>query len=301
MSRIFYYLVLKPLSFFPLSILYYVSDIIFFFVYRVTGYRKTVVQTNLKNSFPGKSQKEIDAIQHQFYVHLCDLIVESIKLFSMSLDEMKKRFKILNTEVLEKYYQEGKSVILVGGHYNNWEIAAMSFNTETPHQAIGIYSPLSDKFFEKKLGDSRSKYGVEIVKKAMVARSFVMNKDKLTMTIFGADQSPTYAKQVHWTNFLNQETAVHIGTEIFAVKYNYPVVFIRINKVKRGYYEGVLEVLKENPSTSSQGEITELHTKFLEKIIIENPSYWLWSHKRWKRKKTQEERTLESTSKPEAA
>lgn len=301
MSRIFYYVVLKPLSFLPLSILYFLSDIIFFFIYHVTGYRKSVVQMNLKNSFPNKSQQEIDAIQREFYTHLCDLIVESIRLFSMPLDEMKKRFKITNTDILEKFHTQGRSVILVGGHYNNWEIAAMGFNTETPHQAIGIYSPLSDKFFEKMLGESRSKYGVEIVKKAMVARSFVTNKKKLTMTIFGADQSPTYAKKVHWTNFLNQETAVHIGTEIFAIKYNYPVVFIKINKVKRGYYEGKLEVLAENPSSSDVGEITELHTKCLEKIIVENPAYWLWSHKRWKRKKTPEECLLEVELKSNAA
>ena len=146
------------------------------------------------------------------------------------------------------------------------------------------------KFYDKILGQSRCKYGVEIIEKNYVPRSFVLNKDKLTMTIFGADQSPTYSKQVHWMNFLNQETAVFLGTETFAAKYNYPVIFVKINKVKRGYYEAVLEVLDENPADSEKGKITELHTRYLEKIIMDKPQYWLWSHKRWKRKKTEEER-----------
>lgn len=290
MSRLLYYLVIKPLSFLPLSLLFLLSDFIFFIVYYLVGYRKSVVHKNLTNSFPEKTPKEIKVIQKEFFSHLADLIVENIKLFSISLEEVKQRFKIVNPEIAEHYYKQGKSIILVGGHYNNWEIAAMCFDIYTPHQAIGIYSPLSDKFYDKVLGQSRIKYGVEIIKKSYVPRSFVLNKDKLTMTIFGADQSPTYSKQVHWMNFLNQETAVFLGTEVFAVKYNYPVVFVKINKIKRGYYEGVLEVLDENPADTEKGKITELHTECLEKMIVEKPQYWLWSHKRWKRKRTEEER-----------
>ena len=301
MSRLLYYLVLKPLSFFPLWFLYYLSNFLFVLIYHITGYRKSVVNTNLRNSFPNKSIREIEVIQKAFFVHLCDMIAESIKLFSISLEELQSRFKIVNTEILDNYYRQGRSVILVGGHYNNWEIAAMCFDSITPHHTIGIYSPLSNKFFDRKLGLSRTKYGVEIIPKRLVSKTFSTYKDKLTMTIFGADQSPTYSRYVHWTTFLNQETAVHTGTERFAVKYNYPVIFIRINKVKRGYYEGVLEVLEENPKNSRDGKITNLHTKTLEKIILEEPQYWLWSHKRWKRKKTGEERVTEINEKVNAA
>lgn len=301
MGQLLYYLVLKPLSFFPLWALYYLSDFLFVLIYHITGYRKSVVNENLRNSFPEKSPQEIEEIQKAFFIHLCDMIAESIRLFSISLEELQSRFKILNTEVLDKYYQQGRSVILVGGHYNNWEIAAMCFDSITPHQAIGIYAPLSNKFFDRKLGLSRTKYGVEIIPKRLVSETFSMNKDKLTMTIFGADQSPTYSRYVHWTTFLNQETAVAAGTERFALQYNYPVVFIRIDKVKRGYYQGVLEVLAENPIYLKKGEITELHTKTLENIIKEKPEFWLWSHKRWKRKKTDEERITEINEKVNAA
>lgn len=293
MSKIFYYTFLKPLSILPLRALYLLSGIMFFLIYHVTGYRKNVVIKNLHNSFPEKTPDEIEDIARNFFIHLCDVIVESVRLFSMPVSEVRQRFQIKNTEILEDYYRQGKSVILVGGHYNNWEMAAIGFDLCTPHQAIGIYSPLSDKFFDKKFGESRSRYGVQIVPKKLVAKSFITNKDKLTMTIFGADQSPTFSKEVFWLDFLNQETAVHVGTEVFALKYNYPVVFIRLDKVKRGYYVGTLEVLSENPANTLKGEITSMHTSYLEKIIQEQPQYWLWSHKRWKRKRTSEEKMID--------
>ena len=184
----------------------------------------------------------------------------------------------------------------MGGHYNNWEIAGKGFDLNFEHQAVGIYSPMRDKFFEKKINESRTAFGVEIVSKGFVPRAFVANKNRMTITIFGADQSPTSSKDVHWTNFLNQETAVHVGAELFATKYNYPVVFFKFNKVKRGFYEGVLEMISENPAELKKGQITELHTKCLEKVINENPQYWLWSHKRWKRKMTDEERKVHGNS-----
>lgn len=296
MSRVFYYLLLKPLSKLPLSILYYLSDVIFFLLYHLTGYRKAVVTKNLRNSFPNKSAAEIESIQKAFFQHLCDIIIESIKLFSISEQELKMRFRVINPELLNDYYHQKRSVILVGGHYNNWEFAAISLDLLVLHQAIGIYAPLSDKFFNRKMAESRTKYGVQVITKSKVQDSFNSNRNKLTMTIFGADQSPTYSKRVHWTKFLNQDTAVHVGTELFARKFDYPVVFIRIDKVKRGFYEAKLELLHDNPKSTISGEISDLHTKHLEKIIIEQPEYWLWSHKRWKRQKTEAERPRNLTA-----
>ena len=165
----------------------------------------------------------------------------------------------------------------------------MGINLLCPHQAIGIYAPMQNKFFNEKFKDSRTKYGVQVIPKSETVTSFIANEKKMTMTIFGADQSPTYSKRIHWMNFLNQETAVFLGTESFSVKYNYPVIFIRVDKTKRGYYEGELEVLCENPAETSPGIVTELHTRALERVISEKPQYWLWSHKRWKRKKTASE------------
>lgn len=290
MTRFFYYVVFKPLSYLPLSVLYLFSDFAFLLVYRVTGYRKSVVIKNLKNSFPEKSYDELKTIRKAFYHHICDLIIEDIKLISIPKKEMLQRFVVENPEVFEKFYKEGRSIILSASHYNNWEFLAKALNFYSPHQAVSIFAPLKNKFFNDIISRSRAEYGMEILPKDMVPRFFLTNKDRLVMPIFGGDQSPTYTKNVHWGMFLNQETSFHLGTEIFAVKYNLPVVYIKVNKVKRGYYSCVLEVLHENPANTESGEITDLHAKCLENAIKENPPFWLWSHDRWKRKMTDEER-----------
>lgn len=291
MSRIFFYLILKPVSYLPYGVLYALSNLMYFFLYHVFGYRKKTVRQNLLRSFPEKSSGEIKTIEKAFYVHLCDITLENIKLFSMSREEAKKRFQLKNPELMHAYFQQNQSIIAVSGHYSNWEMAAIGFDQYVPHQSICIYTPLKDKFFDRKMRDSRSKYGMQMLPKGLVPRSFISNKDKRTITIFAADQSPTYSKQVHWMRFLNQETAVFLGTEVFARKYNYPVVFLKITKTRRGYYQGELLMLEENPSATGDGQLTEAHTYMLEKIIRENPAFWLWSHKRWKRKMTEAEKT----------
>ncbi len=216
---------------------------------------------------------------------MCDLIVESVKLFSIKEEQINARFVVNNPEVLQPYFDAGKDVIIVGGHYNNWEMLAAGIDQQVPHDTVGLYTKLSNPFFDKKMKSSRSAFGLRMV---TTKDSFAYFKEKHTtprMTIFGADQSPTYSKNVHWTTFLNQDTAVALGTERFAKKYNMPVVYGAINKVKRGHYSLDISILCENPTDTKDGEITELHTKKLEQQIIAQPEYWLWTHKRWKRKR----------------
>ena len=288
MTRIFFYTIIKPLSYLPLSLLYGISDLLFFIIYRVAGYRKSVVRKNLLNSFPEKSRVEILQIEKAFYRHLCDLIIESIKLFSISQDELQTRFTIRNPDVLDEYHTNNQSLILIMGHYNNWELSGTSLNLHVPHQVKGIYQPLSNKFFEKVFSQSRTKFGAHLIPKSEVRQTFIKYSNDLTMIVFGIDQSPTRSKKVHWTNFLNQDTAVHVGAELFAKLYNYPVFFLDVHKVKRGYYAGDLVLLTDCPQDFAEGELTRLFTAHLEKLIIEKPAFWLWSHKRWKRKKPED-------------
>lgn len=286
MSQIIYYFIIKPLSLLPLAVLYYLSDFIFLLIYHLIGYRKKVVFANLQNSFPQKDSTEIAAIAKKFYHHLCDLIIESVKLFSISEEEGLKRFKVINPEIPDKYFDQGKSLIGVGGHYNNWEMLAALLNPPLKHQVVGIYTKLTSPFFEKKMSRSRTKFGLELLPKRKVKSFFAKNKDRPTIIVFGIDQSPSSSsKKVYWTDFLNQDTAVMFGAEKFAREYDYPVLFTSINKVRRGYYELVFEILEENPTETEYGSIIERGTKRLEKQILEKPEFWLWTHKRWKRKK----------------
>lgn len=288
MMPIVYYLFIRPLSFLPIPFLYGLSNIAYVVVFKLFGYRKKVVYANIGNAFPEKSAAEIDAIAKQFYQHLCDLIVESILMFQISKAETIKRFRISNPEVLDNYFKNGKSVILVSGHYNNWEYSALSAEAQLLHKVVGIYSPLKNKFMDDKIKESRQRFGSIFLAKKEVDQFFEANKDMLIAPLFGADQSPGNPKKAYWTEFLNQDTGVAYGPEKFARKYNYPVLFACIRKIKRGYYEGSVEVIHDNPAETEYGFITKAHTKALEELIKEAPQYWLWSHRRWKHKRPAE-------------
>ncbi len=285
---IFYYLFVKPISLLPFNVLYMVSDIAYFIIYRVLGYRKKVVTKNLVNSLPHKSMDEIKNIRKNFYKHFTDFLFESFKIFSITEKEVLERFKVLNPEVLKPYADANQSVIIVGGHYNNWEMLAVGIDHYIEHQSVAIYSKLANKFVNGKVLKSRGKYGLRLIPRHEVKAFFAETKE-LTATLFGADQSPSIAKKVYWTEFLNQDTPVMFGVEKFAKEKDYPVIYGGMTKVKRGHYEFEFEVLFDKPLEAPYGEITKVHTKRLETQILEDPQYWLWTHKRWKRKRTPEE------------
>jgi Kdo2-lipid IVA lauroyltransferase/acyltransferase len=285
MSRILYYLILLPLSKLPLSALYYLSDLIFLLIYRIAGYRRKVVMQNLRNSFPAKSDIELNRIESAFYRHLCDIIIESIRMVSMSKAEAISRMRLKNPELLESYAGANQSVIIVAGHYNNWELAALALAPQSAHQIIGFYTQFTDRFVEQKLRESRGKFGILLVPTKEVSECFKTHENKLIAPLFGADQSPSNINNAHWVPFLHQETAVAGGTEYYAKKYNYPVLFGKIEKIKRGFYEFELTVLTDIPKDTLHGEISEMHTRHLETIIRQKPEFWLWTHRRWKRKR----------------
>ena len=285
MGKILFFLFIKPLSFLPFAVLYRISDFFYLLIYYGIQYRKKVVFTNLQNAFPDKTAPEITAIAKGFYSHFCDLIIEAIKLFSASEKELNKRCKIINPELMERYAKQGKSLIIPTAHYNNWEIAATVLQKQLPHQPIALYTPLKHPFFNQQIKKSRTRFGLELLSIKAFKTGLEKMPDKLRAIVFLADQSPRMARVAYWTTFLNQETGVMVGTEKYAKQYDYPVVFGKMTKVKRGFYEIEFIPLEDNPKDTSFGEITEKHTRLLEKIIIEQPQYWLWSHKRWKRQK----------------
>ncbi|MBK8681719.1 MAG: lipid A biosynthesis acyltransferase [Chitinophagales bacterium] len=283
MAKLLYYIIIKPLSLLPLRMLYFISDGIFFILYYLTPYRKKVVLANLRNSFPEKNDTEIKKIAKGFYRHFVDLIAESIRMFSMSEKEVLRRFRIDDVALHHQLYQEGRSIILTGGHYNNWEMLALAINQQLPHQVAALYTPMRNTFFDTTFLKSRSKFGLLMIPKKKVKEFFEDNTQNLTATIFGADQSPsTHSKSYYRTRFLNQETAVLFGAEKYAMEYNYPVVFMHIHKIKRGYYNATSQVVELYPQNAEYGSITKKHTALLEKEIQNNPEFWLWSHKRWK-------------------
>lgn len=283
-SILLYYLVIIPISLLPFPVLYALSDFLFLLFYHIMGYRKKIVLGNIQRSFPELSKSEQLKICKNFYKHFCDLILESLKTFTISEAEVLKRVTCKNPELINKYYEQNRSVIIAGGHYNNWEIFAVAINGLIKHKAIGIYKPLSNVYFDEKMRKTRSKYGLYMISTKIVKQVFEEEISHLTATIFAIDQSPSNPKSAHWMKFLNQDTAVLFGTEKYAKEYNYPVVYGRINKEKRGYYSFEFFDVTDNPKELPHGEITEKITLLLEKDIKAIPQYWLWSHRRWKHK-----------------
>jgi KDO2-lipid IV(A) lauroyltransferase len=284
-SFLLYYLILIPFSLLPFGVMYALSDFLYLVLYRISGYRKKVVLQNIQRSFPQKSREEHQRIMDLFYHHLCDLVVESVKIFTISEKQVLKRMTCRNPEVLNRYFDQNKSVILAGGHYNNWELFAVAVHKFIRHKPVGIYKPLSSAFFNRKMLETRGKFGLEMLSTKDVRSFFEERSKELTATIFAIDQSPGKAKSAYWMTFLNQETAVLFGMEKYAVEYNLPVIFGRLKKLKRGHYELEFEEITTDPAQMAYGKLTEKATKMIEADIIHAPEFWLWSHKRWKKKR----------------
>lgn len=281
-SYLLYYLVIIPISLLPFPVLYLFADFLFLLFYYVIGYRKEVVLRNIKKSFPQMSDKEHHDLMKKFYIHLCDVIVETFKSFTISKEQISKRMVLKNPELLNHYHQQGKSLILAGGHYNNWEWIATGIDQQINHKSIAIYKTLSNKFFDAKMRSTRGKFGLDMISTKRVAEVFKENSNVLTATIFAIDQSPSNPRKCYWMNFLNQETACLYGTEKYALEYNFPVLFGTVTKVKRGYYTFEFRVVADDPSKTEKGFITKQSNLELEKEIVKAPEYWLWTHKRWK-------------------
>lgn len=288
-SKVLFYLVILPISKLPFWMLYLISDFLYLILYRIIGYRTKVVRQNLTNSFPDRSEKEILAIEAKFYSHLCDLVVESLKAFSISLEEAKLRMKDRNIEVVNQYFKQKRQVVLVGGHYGNWELFAITIGATTDHKTLALYTPLKNKFINEKITKSRSKYGLGMLSITEIKDKLNDINSDLYAIIFGADQSPRKSQRAYWMKFLNQETGIQFGTEKFAKEFNAVVIFTNIYKVKRGYYELQYDVITEQPNQEELGFISKTHTQMLEKVIQQQPEYWLWSHKRWKHKRPEGE------------
>lgn len=288
MSRVAWWLtsaIIYPLSLLPFGVLYFFSDLWFFFGYHILRYRRNVVFTNLRNSFPEKSSEEIEAIAKQFYRNFCDILVENVKLPTISKEEVAKRCIIKNKRILDEYYAEGKSVIATIGHCGNWEIAGLATSLAVPHRSIAFYRPLKNIYFDRFARDMRARFGMMLLSHTQVRQMVKEHGKQPNLYIFITDQTPSNTKTAHWTTFLNQDTPVFTGTEKFAHLTGLPIVYGDIQRIKRGYYSIEVKLLLENPIGTKEDEITDLHTKALEDAIVKQPDNWLWSHKRWKRKR----------------
>jgi len=278
----------RLLSYFPLPVLYLLADVIYFLVAYLFGYRKKVVLTNLRNSFPEKSEKEIRRIAKGFYRHLADVIVETIRLLRISDKELKQRcrFSEESEKLVQQYYDRGQSIIGLLGHVGNWEWIPPIVTLTFPFQVIPAYRPLRDLVFDRLMLRIRGRHSRDLVSKYQVGRAVVRYRKSDKPFVLGliSDQTPQ-PKGAIWTTFLSQDTPVNAGPEKLARTFEMPVIFAALRKERRGQYIMHVERLTDTPKELPEGELTKLFMERLEAEIQASPEHWLWSHRRWKHKR----------------
>lgn len=266
----------------PFFLIYGLADLIWVILYKVVKYRRVVVEQNLRETFPELPPNEINRLVSGSYRNLADVLVEGLKAFTMTRGQIKRRHKVLNPEICDPFYEAGRSVIGVPSHYGNWEWGSMSGSLQLPHYFVVMYKPLANKWTDRFARWSRAKYGGNLVSIYDTANIFRKYHDQNTIFIMASDQSPSNVNKAIWVDFLDRDTAFLHGPEFYARKYDLPVVFVDIQRVRRGFYELTLDVITDNPKELKPGEITQRYAGKLEKAIRNKPENWLWSHRRWK-------------------
>lgn len=277
------YAALYPLSLLPLRVLYGLSDLIYLLLCKMIRYRREVIHSNLVNSFPEKSSQEIEEITRKYYKNLCDSIVETIKMISISKAELDQRM-ICNWEMFDSMTTQNRNGQGYMSHQFNWEWGTLICNWHVPRRFTGLYMPLTNTAFERLFLKIRGRAGMKLVRVQDMQKEMTALQNEKTLWGFIADQNPSDPKRVSWNDFLNQKTAFFKGPEFVARRYNNLVYFGEIIKIKRGYYQIIMKLAFENPKETKEGDITEAYVRFLEDSIKRQPENWVWSHRRWKHK-----------------
>lgn len=284
-ALIFYLLLpwLYLIALLPFAWLYRLSDLCFFLVYYVFNYRRRVVWDNLCYVFPHKSPTELKKVNKAFYQYLCDLLLEHLKVLTISPTEAIQRCRLQNPEILQQLYEQGRHVILATGHYGNWEWAGNAMALQTSYQLNALYKPLSSPYFDTFLQRLRTRFNRKVIRQDQAFRVMSNYGTPPTTTAILADQAPL-PNHAYITAFLGQPTYVGKGLEKLAKKLDHAVVYISTQRLRRGYYTLQATLISEYPANTPDTWITEAYIQHLEADIYQQPATWLWSHRRWKNK-----------------
>ncbi len=290
MQAILFYISLPFIYLFshlPLSILYKISDFLFYINYNFIKYRRNVVHQNLKNSFPLAFETDILKIEKGFFGILTDYMVEVVKSFTISKKEILTKGTIIENPEMTALAKAGKNIIISVGHVGNQEIVCLYLSAASnfPFTVKAAYHQLGNNYFEKLFYNSRVRFGAEMYTMRDSHHAISLQKHNNPFAFFLINDQSAPPKRSYWTNFLNQDTCFYKGMAVFAKNYDMPVFFMHVKRPKRGHFSLSFEKITTTPTLISEGEILEKHVNLLEKNILEDPQIWLWSHKRWKHKR----------------
>lgn len=280
------YILVYPLlwliSILPFRLFYFFSDFVFFVLFYVVGYRKRVVSENLARAFPGKSKKELKKIKKEFYRHMCDMFLEMVKTLNLSKEELKERYKIINIEVLQDIVKD-KSVLIVCSHYANWEWN-VSINNYVNAKGYAVYQKIGNSYFDDLIKKIRAKWNTTLITQQETVKTVYRNVQNGVNSAYGmvSDQSPQVKRAQYWSEFMGVKVPIFNGPESMARKLDLAVVFLKVSKVKRGYYQAEFIPITTSGKQTKEHQITDQFLRLTEDQIREKPEYYLWTHKRWK-------------------
>ncbi len=286
LAYLIFYPLLWLISKLPFRMLYALSDVIYVFIYYIIGYRKKTVRSNIALALPHLSEKERLIIEKKSYSHLCDMFLEMIKTMSITRKEIDERFTFSNLDVYLDLEKKGKSIAVMIAHYASYEWV-ISMNRIITFEGFAIYKKIKNPYFDKMVRDIRSKFQAHLIttKETIDVIQKNTNEGRLSVYGFAGDQSPKSDKAFHWVTFMGVEVPVHTGAEMLAKRFDMNVIFLKVKKVKRGFYEATFEVLSENVRSVPDYQISDMFVKRVEQQILEAPEFYLWTHKRWKHKR----------------
>lgn len=279
------YAVLWCISILPFTVLYKLANVVYVLVYYVVRYRVKTVRANLELAFPHLTVQERLKIEKKFYHHLCDLFLEMIKTITVSQKELDKRFVFKNVELLKEFEQKQKSIILMLPHYGNWEWV-IGLGKHLEFKGFGIYKKLANKYFDKLFRDIRSRFNAELVSTHQTTGVIRENQahNLYGVYLFLSDQTPLLRENLHWEPFMEVEVPVHMGAEALARKLNMNILYLNVEKVKRGYYEASFSVITDDIKNEPKYKPTRMFLDKVEDQIKNAPEFYFWTHKRWKHK-----------------
>lgn len=270
----------------PLRLLYLLSDFIFLIVYHVVKYRRKLVFKNMSDSFPEKSETEIRQLERRFYRWFCDYMVESVKLLTISPEQLKRRMVFKGTEIVDSIVKDGQSCAVYLGHYCNWEWITSLPLWVTPEAQCGqIYHALENSDYDKLFLQLRQRMGAVCIPMAETLRRIIQYKQQNRQVVIGyiSDQVPFWNNIHHWCQFLNHDTPVLTGTERLARQTGHAVLYIDVTRPRRGYYVAEFKLITREPKQMEEFAVTDAYFQMLESSIRRAPEFWLWTHNRWKR------------------
>lgn len=283
LAYILFYPILYLVSKLPFRLLYIFSDFVYLIVYYIVGYRKKAVRDNLKLTFPHLSEKERRVIEKKSFKHLCDMFLETIKTMSISVKEIEKRFVINNLQTYLDLENKNKSIALMCAHYASYEWV-ISMNSKISFEGYAIYKPINNTYFDQLIKKIRSRFKAHLIGIKETAATIEKNTANQIKGLYGfaSDQSPLVRPNVYWSKFMGIEVPVYTGAESLSKRFDMNMVFLKVRKLKRGYYEADIEILSENVHEMPDFQITELFLRKVEQQILEAPEFYMWTHKRWK-------------------